>query len=209
MEHLLSLFVRSIFVDNMIFAFFLGMCSYLAVSKNVKTALGLGIAVTFVLLVTVPIDYLLQVYVLNPDCIVEGVDLSFLSFILFIAVIAGITQLVEMAVERFSPSLYAALGIFLPLIAVNCAIMGASLFMQQRVLMDPATSTQAISSVWDALVYALGSGIGWLLAIVALAAIREKMAYTHVPKALQGLGITFITVGLMAMAFMCFSGLKI
>ena len=209
MEHLLSLFVRSIFVDNMIFAFFLGMCSYLAVSKNVKTALGLGIAVTFVLLVTVPIDYLLQVYVLNPDCIVEGVDLSFLSFILFIAVIAGITQLVEMAVERFSPSLYAALGIFLPLIAVNCAIMGASLFMQQRVLMDPATSTQAISSVWDALGYALGSGIGWLLAIVALAAIREKMAYTDVPKALQGLGITFITVGLMAMAFMCFSGLKI
>ena len=209
MEHLLSLFVRSIFVDNMIFAFFLGMCSYLAVSKNVKTALGLGIAVTFVLLVTVPIDYLLQVYVLNPDCIVEGVDLSFLSFILFIAVIAGITQLVEMAVERFSPSLYAALGIFLPLIAVNCAIMGASLFMQQRVLMDPAPSSQAISSVWDALVYALGSGIGWLLSIVALAAIREKMAYTHVPKALQGLGITFITVGLMAMAFMCFSGLKI
>ena len=209
MEHLLSLFVRSIFVDNMIFAFFLGMCSYLAVSKNVKTALGLGVAVTFVLVVTVPIDYLLQVYVLNPDCIVKGVDLSFLSFILFIAVIAGITQLVEMAVERFSPSLYAALGIFLPLIAVNCAIMCASLFMQQRILMDPATSTQAIGSVWDALVYALGSGLGWLLAIVALAAIREKMAYTNVPKPLQGLGITFITVGLMAMAFMCFSGLKI
>ena len=209
MEHLLSLFVRSIFVDNMIFAFFLGMCSYLAVSKNVKTALGLGVAVTFVLVVNVPIDYLLQVYVLNPDCIVKGVDLSFLSFILFIAVIAGITQLVEMAVERFSPSLYAALGIFLPLIAVNCAIMGASLFMQQRILMDPATSTQAIGSVWDALVYALGSGLGWLLAIVALAAIREKMAYTNVPKPLQGLGITFITVGLMAMAFMCFSGLKI
>lgn len=209
MEHLISLFFRSIFVDNMIFAFFLGMCSYLAVSKNVKTALGLGVAVTFVLVVTVPIDYLLQVYVLNPDCIVKGVDLSFLSFILFIAVIAGITQLVEMAVERFSPSLYAALGIFLPLIAVNCAIMGASLFMQQRILMDPATSTQAIGSVWDALVYALGSGLGWLLAIVALAAIREKMAYTNVPKPLQGLGITFITVGLMAMAFMCFSGLKI
>ena len=204
MEHLLSLFVRSIFVDNMIFAFFLGMCSYLAVSKNVKTALGLGVAVTFVLVVTVPIDYLLQVYVLNPDCIVKGVDLSFLSFILFIAVIAGITQLVEMAVERFSPSLYAALGIFLPLIAVNCAIMGASLFMQQRILMDPATSTQAIGSVWDALVYALGSGLGWLLAIVALAAIREKMAYTNVPKPLQGLGITFITVGLMAMAFYVF-----
>ena len=209
MEHLLSLFVRSIFVDNMIFAFFLGMCSYLAVSKNVKTALGLGVAVTFVLLVTVPVDYLLQVYVLNPDALVPGVDLSFLSFILFIAVIAGITQLVEMAVERFSPSLYSALGIFLPLIAVNCAIMGASLFMQQRILMDPATSTQAISSVWDAIAYALGSGIGWLFAITALAAIREKMAYTDVPKPLQGLGITFITVGLMAMAFMCFSGLKI
>ena len=209
MEHLLSLFVRSIFVDNMIFAFFLGMCSYLAVSKNVKTALGLGVAVTFVLLVTVPVDYLLQVYVLNPDALVPGVDLSFLSFILFIAVIAGITQLVEMAVERFSPSLYSALGIFLPLIAVNCAIMGASLFKQQRILMDPATSTQAISSVWDAIAYALGSGIGWLLAITALAAIREKMAYTDVPKPLQGLGITFITVGLMAMAFMCFSGLKI
>ena len=209
MEHLLSLFVRSIFVDNMIFAFFLGMCSYLAVSKNVKTALGLGVAVTSVLLVTVPVDYLLQVYVLNPDALVQGVDLSFLSFILFIAVIAGITQLVEMAVERFSPSLYSALGIFLPLIAVNCAIMGASLFMQQRILMDPATSTQAISSVWDAVAYALGSGIGWLLAITGLAAIREKMAYTNVPKPLQGLGITFITVGLMAMAFMCFSGLKI
>ena len=209
MEHLLSLFVRSIFVDNMIFAFFLGMCSYLAVSKNVKTALGLGVAVTFVLLVTVPVDYLLQVYVLNPDALVAGVDLSFLSFLLFIAVIAGITQLVEMAVERFSPSLYSALGIFLPLIAVNCAIMGASLFMQQRILMDPATSTQAISSVWDAVAYALGSGIGWLLAITGLAAIREKMAYTNVPKPLQGLGITFITVGLMAMAFMCFSGLKI
>lgn len=193
----------------MIFAFFLGMCSYLAVSKNVKTALGLGVAVTFVLLVTVPVDYLLQVYVLNPDALVAGVDLSFLSFILFIAVIAGITQLVEMAVERFSPSLYSALGIFLPLIAVNCAIMGASLFMQQRILMDPATSTQAISSVWDAVAYALGSGIGWLLAITGLAAIREKMAYTNVPKPLQGLGITFITVGLMAMAFMCFSGLKI
>ncbi len=209
MEHLFSLFVRSIFVDNMIFAFFLGMCSYLAVSKNVKTALGLGVAVTFVLLVTVPVDYLLQKYVLGPDCLVAGVDLSFLSFILFIAVIAGIVQLVEMIVERFSPSLYAALGIFLPLIAVNCAIMGASLFMQQRIQMDPATSSQAIGDIWDALAYALGSGIGWLLAIVALAAITEKMAYTDVPKPLRGLGITFITVGLMAMAFMCFSGLNI
>lgn len=208
MEHLLSLFVRSIFVDNMIFAFFLGMCSYLAVSKNVKTALGLGVAVIFVLCITVPVDYLLQTRVLGPDCIVEGVDLSFLSFIIFIAVIAGITQLVEMLVERFSPSLYAALGIFLPLIAVNCAIMGASLFMQQRIAMEPGSS-QYIGSVVDALVYALGSGVGWLLAIVALAAIREKMAYTDVPKPLQGLGITFITVGLMAMAFMCFSGLNI
>lgn len=209
MDHLISLFVRSIFVDNMIFAFFLGMCSYLAVSKNVKTAFGLGVAVTFVLLVTVPVNYALQKYVLGPNAIVEGVDLSFLAFILFIAVIAGIVQLVEMVVERFSPSLYAALGIFLPLIAVNCAIMGASLFMQQRITMDPATSSQAIANIWDALAYALGSGIGWLLAIVALAAIREKMAYTNVPKPLQGLGITFITVGLMALAFMCFSGLNI
>ena len=209
MEHLLSLFVRSIFVDNMIFAFFLGMCSYLAVSKTVKTAFGLGIAVTFVLLVTVPVDYLLQTRVLGPDCLVPGVDLSFLSFILFIAVIAGMVQLVEMVVERFSPSLYASLGIFLPLIAVNCAIMGASLFMQQRIQMDPATSTQAIGGVVDAMVYALGSGIGWLLAIVALAAIREKMAYTDVPRQLQGLGITFIVVGLMSMASMCFSGLNV
>lgn len=208
MEHTLSLFVRSIFVDNMIFASFLGMCSYLAVSKNVKTALGLGVAVTFVLFVTLPVDYLLQTKVLAADGIF-GIDLTYLSFILFIAVIAGITQLVEMVIERFSPSLYSALGIFLPLIAVNCAIMGGSLFMQQRIQMDPATSSQAIGDVWDACVYALSSGIGWTLAIVALAAIREKMAYTNVPKPLQGLGITFITVGLMAMAFMCFSGLSI
>ena len=208
MEQMLSIFVRSIFVDNMIFAFFLGMCSYLAVSKTVKTAFGLGVAVIFVLLITVPVDYLLQTKVLGPNCLVEGVDLSFLAFILFIAVIAGMVQLVEMVVERFSPSLYAALGIFLPLIAVNCAIMGASLFMQQRIGMDP-NSSQYIGSVGDAAVYALGSGICWLLAIVALAAIREKMAYTDVPKPLQGLGITFITVGLMAMAFMCFSGLNI
>ena len=191
----------------MIFASFLGMCSYLAVSKNVKTSFGLGVAVTFVLLVTVPIDYLLQTKVLSEDGIF-GMDLSYLSFILFIAVIAGITQLVEMIVERFSPSLYAALGIFLPLIAVNCAIMGASLFMQQRINMD-SNSSQFIGNVWDAIIYAFSSGIGWLLAIVALAAIREKMAYTDVPKPLQGLGITFITVGLMAMAFMCFSGLNI
>lgn len=208
MEHTLSLFVRSIFVDNMIFASFLGMCSYLAVSKNVKTSLGLGIAVTFVLFVTVPVDYLLQTKVLSEDGIF-GIDLTYLSFILFIAVIAGIVQLVEMIVERFSPALYSALGIFLPLIAVNCAIMGASLFMQQRIQMDPATSSQAIGSIGDALVYAISSGIGWTLAIVGLAAIREKMAYTDVPKPLRGLGITFITVGLMAMTFMCFSGLDI
>lgn len=208
MEHIISLFFRSIFVDNMIFAFFLGMCSFLAVSKNVKTSLGLGLAVTFVLLITVPVDYLLQVYVLGPDCLVKGVDLSYLSFILFIAVIAGITQLVEMVVERFSPSLYSSLGIFLPLIAVNCAIMGASLFMQQRINLDPANS-QYIESVWDSVAYAIGSGIGWTLAIVAMGAIREKMQYSDVPRPLQGLGITFITVGLMAMAMMCFSGLKI
>ena len=208
MEHLISLFFRSIFVDNMIFAFFLGMCSFLAVSKNVKTSLGLGLAVTFVLLVTVPVDYLLQTKVLGPDCWVDGVDLSYLSFILFIAVIAGIVQLVEMIVERYSPSLYAALGIFLPLIAVNCAIMGASLFMQQRINLDPS-NTQYIGNVVDAVVYALGSGIGWTLAIVSMGAIREKLQYSDVPKPLQGLGITFITVGLMAMAMMCFSGLKI
>ena len=199
MNDYLSLFVKSIFVDNMIFAYFLGMCSYLAVSKNVKTALGLGVAVIFVLLVTLPVNYLLENYVLKADKIIEGVDLSFLSFILFIAVIAGIVQLVEMAVEKFSPSLYASLGIFLPLIAVNCAIMGASLFMQQRHFVD----------MGEAVSYSLGSGVGWLLAIVGLAAIREKMAYSDVPAPLKGLGITFITVGLMAMAFMCFSGLNI
>ena len=207
MEHLISLFFRSIFVDNMIFAFFLGMCSYLAVSKTVKTSLGLGLAVTFVLLITVPVNYLLQTKVLSPDGIF-GVDLTYLSFILFIAVIAGIVQLVEMTIEKYSPSLYAALGIFLPLIAVNCAIMGASLFMQQRINLDPSNS-QYIGSVWDAIVYAIGSGIGWTLAIVALGAIREKMQYSDVPKPLQGLGIVFITVGLMAMAMMCFSGLNI
>ncbi len=208
MEHIVNLFFRSIFVDNMIFAFFLGMCSFLAVSKNVKTSLGLGIAVTFVLFVTVPANYLLQTMVLGPDCLFPGVDLSYLAFILFIAVIAGIVQLVEMIVERFSPVLYASLGIFLPLIAVNCAIMGASLFMQQRINMDPSSS-QYIGSIWDAVAYAIGSGMGWTLAIVAMGAIREKMAYSDVPKPLQGLGISFIVVGLMAMAMMCFSGLKI
>ena len=207
MEHAISLLFRSIFVDNMIFAYFLGMCSYLAVSKNVKTSLGLGLAVTFVLLVTEPINYLLQTKILGPDCLVKGVDLSCRSFILFIAVIAGIVQLVEMAVEKYSPSLYAALGIFLPLIAVNCAIMGASLFMQQRILMDPANS-QAINNVWDSVAHALGSGLGWTMAIVMFGAIREKLEYSDVPKPLQGMGIAFITVGLMAMAMMCFSGLK-
>ena len=202
MEHAISLFVRSIFADNMIFAFFLGMCSYLAVSKTVKTSLGLGVAVTFVLLITLPVNYLLQVYVLNP------LGLSYLSFILFIAVIAAIVQIVEMVVEKFSPSLYASLGIFLPLIAVNCAIMGGSLFMQQRILLEPE-NVKAIAGIGDAFAYALGSGIGWLMAIVCLAGIREKMEYNDVPKPLQGLGITFITVGLMALAFMCFSGLKI
>ena len=207
MEHIISLFFRSIFVDNMIFAFFLGMCSYLAVSKSVKTSFGLGMAVTFVLLITVPVDWLLQTAVLSADGVL-GVDLTYLSLILFIAVIAGIVQLVEMIVERFSPSLYAALGIFLPLIAVNCAIMGASLFMQQRINLDPSNS-QYIGCIADALAFAVGSGIGWTLAICLLGAIREKLAYSDVPRPLRGLGITFITVGLMAMAFMCFSGLKI
>ena len=202
MEHIISLFFRSIFVDNMVFAFFLGMCSFLAVSKNVKTSVGLGAAVTFVLVVTLPVNYLLQTKVLDP------LGLGFLSFILFIAVIAGIVQIVEMAVEKYSPSLYGALGIFLPLIAVNCAIMGGSLFMQQRIGLDPASS-QYNGNVWDAICFAFGSGLGWMLAIASMGAIREKMEYCDVPKPLQGLGITFITVGLMALAMMCFSGLKI
>ena len=202
MEHAFSLFIRSIFADNMVFAFFLGMCSFLAVSKNVKTSLGLGAAVTFVLLITLPINYLLQKYILSP------MELNYLSFILFIAVIAAIVQLVEMLVEKYSPSLYASLGIFLPLIAVNCAIMGGSLFMQQRILLEPE-NVKAITSFGDSVIYALGSGIGWLIAICCLAAIREKMEYNDVPKPLQGLGITFIEVGLMALAFMCFSGLNI
>ena len=204
MEYL-SLFVKSIFVDNMIFAYFLGMCSYLAVSKNVKTANGLGIAVILVLLITLPINYLLNKYVLSPGALswlgdnFAGVDLSFLSFIVFIAVIAGIVQVVEMVVERFMPSLYSSLGIFLPLIAVNCAILGGSLFMQQREFVN----------VGESAVYALGSGIGWYLAIVALAAIREKLSYSNVPAPLKGLGITFFTVGLMGMAFMAFMGISL
>ncbi len=198
MEYI-SLFVKSIFVDNMIFAYFLGMCSYLAVSKNVKTASGLGVAVMFVLLVTVPVNYLLNKYVLGPDALIQGVDLSFLSVIIFIAVIAAIVQIVEMVVERFAPSLYNALGIFLPLIAVNCAILGGALFMQQK----------DFANVGESAVYAFGSGLGWFLAIVALAAIREKMSYSNVPAPLKGLGITFITVGLMGIAFMAFMGISL
>ncbi len=207
MEHFISLIVRTIFVDNMVFAFFLGMCSYLAVSKSVKTAIGLGIAVVFVQVITLPVNYLLQTAVLANGAIIEGVDLSFLAFILFIAVIAGIVQLVEMIVERFAPALYSQLGIFLPLIAVNCAIMGGSLFMQQRIGME-SNNPQYIGSLGDAFAYALGSGIGWMVAIVLFAAVREKMEYCNIPKPLRGLGIAFITVGLMAMAFMCFSGIK-
>lgn len=205
MEELLSTFVRSIFVDNMIFAYYLGMCSFLAVSKNVKTALGLGMAVTFILTCTLPINYMLENYVLKEGALqwlgaeFAGVNLSFLAFIIFIAIIASFTQLVEMVVEKFAPALYASLGIFLPLIAVNCAILGGSLFMQQR----------AFPNVGVATVYGLGSGIGWMLAIVGMAAIREKLAYSDIPKPLKGLGITFIITGLMGMAFMCFSGLKI
>ena len=199
MADYISLFVKSIFIDNMIFAYFLGMCSYLAVSKNVKTANGLGIAVIAVLLITLPINYLLNEYVLKPNALVEGLDLSFLSFIIFIAVIAAIVQIVEMVVEKFAPALYSQLGIFLPLIAVNCAILGGSLFMQEKDFVN----------VGEPVVYALGSGIGWWLAIVALAAIREKMAYSHVPAGLKGLGITFITVGLMGISFMTFMGISL
>ena len=198
MEYL-NLFVKSIFIDNMIFALFLGMCSYLAVSKTVKTAVGLGAAVTFVLLVTLPVNYLLDKYVLQPNALAEGVDLSYLSFIVFIAVIAAIVQIVEMVVEKFFPALYGSLGIFLPLIAVNCAILGGSLFMQQK----------EFENVGYAAVYALGSGIGWLFAIACIAAIREKIAYSNVPAPLKGLGITFIVTGLMAMAFLSFSGIQL
>ncbi|MDR3267733.1 MAG: NADH:ubiquinone reductase (Na(+)-transporting) subunit E [Tannerella sp.] len=205
MEELISTFVRAIFVDNMIFAYYLGMCSYLAVSKNVKTALGLGIAVTFILVCTLPINYMLENYVLKEGALswlgarFADVNLSFLSLILFIAVIASFVQLVEMVVEKFAPALYASLGIFLPLIAVNCAILGGSLFMQQKAFANAGVAT----------VYGLGSGIGWLLAIIGMAAIREKLAYSDIPKPLKGLGITFIITGLMGIGFMCFSGLKI
>lgn len=204
MEYI-SLFVKSIFVDNMVFAYFLGMCSYLAVSKNVKTAFGLGLAVIFVIFVTLPINYLLNKFFLVPGAMswispsLANVDLSFLSFILFIAVIAAIVQLVEMVVEKFSPALYSSLGIFLPLIAVNCAVMGASLFMQER----------DFANLGESAVYALGSGIGWFLAIVAIAAIREKLSYSNVLKPLKGLGISFIITGLMGIAFMSFMGIQL
>jgi len=202
---LFNLFIKSIFVENMVFAFFLGMCSYLAVSKKVTTAVGLGAAVIFVLGITLPVNFLLENYVLKPGALswlgeeFAQVDLSFLSFIMFIAVIASMVQLVEMIVEKFAPALYGALGIFLPLIAVNCAILGGSLFMQNKNFVN----------VGEAFVYAIGSGIGWLLAIVALAAIREKVRYSHVPAPLRGLGITFIITGLMGMAFMGFMGIKL
>ena len=202
----LNLFIRSIFIDNMVFAFFFGMCSYIAVSKSVKTALGLGAAVTFVMVMTVPLNYLLNEYVLKANALVEGVDLSFLSFIVFIAVIASFVQLVEMIVEKFSPTLYNQLGIFLPLIAVNCAIMGGALFMQQRVGLSAAEG--GINSLWQSIVYGLGSGIGWWLAIVMMAAIREKTTYSHIPAALRGPGIAFIITGLMGIAFMIFSGIQ-
>ena len=210
MENIISIFVRSIFIDNMVFAFFFGMCSYIAVSKSVKTAMGLGIAVTFVMVMTVPINYLLKEYVLSPGALgwidpaygsggASEIDLSFLSFIVFIAVIASFVQLVEMVVEKFAPALYNQLGIFLPLIAVNCAIMGGSLFMQER----------DYASLGEATAFAAGSGIGWWLAIVLIAAIREKIAYSNVPAPLRGAGITFILTGLMGIAFMTFMGIQL
>lgn len=205
MADYISLFIKSIFVDNMVFAFFLGMCSYLAVSKSVKTATGLGLAVIFVLAVTVPINFLLNKYILQPGALAwlgeayTNVDLSFLSYIVFIAVIACFVQIVEMVVEKFAPALYASLGIFLPLIAVNCAILGGSLFMQER----------GYANIGEAFTFGLGSGVGWFLAIVAIAAIREKLAYSDVPKPLRGLGISFIITGLMGIAFMSFMGIQL
>ena len=202
---LFNLFIKSVLVDNMIFAYFLGMCSYLAVSKTVKTSAGLGVAVTFVLLITVPVNYLIDKYLLSAGALAwinpqfANVDLSFLTFIIFIAIIAAIVQILEMAIEKFSPALYSALGIFLPLIAVNCAILGCSLFMQER----------NFANVGEAAVFGLGSGLGWFLAIVTIAAIREKLRYSKIPKALQGVGISFIITGLMGIAFMAFMGIKL
>ena len=205
MQELANIFIKSIFIDNMVFAYFLGMCSYLAISKTVKTSVGMGFAVIFVVSLTVPLNYIIVNFVLNEGALVwlhpdfHDVDLSFLSFIMFIAVIASMVQLVEMIIEKFSPSLYSSLGIFLPLIAVNCAILGASLFMKER----------AYNSIVEATVFGFGSGVGWFLAIVGIAAIREKIRYSHVPPALRGLGITFIITGLMGIAFMSFMGIKL
>ena len=205
MQELANIFIKSIFIDNMVFAYFLGMCSYLAISKTVKTSVGMGAAVIFVLGITIPFNYLLEHYILKEGALVwisndfVDVDLSFLSFIMFIAVIASIVQLVEMVIEKFSPALYSSLGIFLPLIAVNCAILGGSLFMQER----------GYSSIIEATVFGLGSGVGWFLAIVGIAAIREKIRYSNVPPALRGLGITYIITGLMGIAFMSFMGIKL
>ncbi|MCF8362112.1 MAG: NADH:ubiquinone reductase (Na(+)-transporting) subunit E [Prolixibacteraceae bacterium] len=205
MENIINIFIRSIFIENMIFAYFLGMCSYLAVSKSVKTATGLGLAVIFVLGITVPVNYVLENFVLQEGALTwmgpqfANVDLSFLSFIMFIAVIASMVQLVEMVIEKFAPALYSSLGIFLPLIAVNCAILGGSLFMQQKEFLN----------IGEATTYGVGSGVGWFLAIVGIAAIREKVQYSNVPKPLRGLGMAFIITGLMGMAFMGFAGIKL
>jgi Na+-transporting NADH:ubiquinone oxidoreductase subunit E len=205
MEDILNIFIKSVFIDNMVFAYFLGMCSYLAVSKTVKTSFGLGIAVVFVLTITIPINFLMEKYLLKEGALVwissdfADVDLSFLTFILFIAVIASMVQLVEMIIEKFSPALYSSLGIFLPLIAVNCAILGGALFMSER----------EYANIGEATVFGFGSGIGWLLAIVGIAAIREKIKYSNIPKPLKGLGITFIITGLMGLAFMGFMGIDI
>jgi Na+-transporting NADH:ubiquinone oxidoreductase subunit E len=205
MQDYINIFIKSVFIDNMIFALFLGMCSYLAVSKTVKTSLGLGVAVVFVQIITVPVNYLLLEHVMKPGALAwlgesfKDVDLSFLSFMVYIATIAAMTQLVEMLIEKFSPALYNSLGIFLPLIAVNCAILGGSLFMEQR----------EYKNIGEVLSWGLGSGVGWALAIVSLAAIREKMKYNKIPAPLRGIGITFIVTGLMGLAFMSFMGIKI
>jgi Na+-transporting NADH:ubiquinone oxidoreductase subunit E len=205
MQENVSVFIRSIFIDNMVFAYFLGMCTFLAVSKNVKTAMGLGASVIFMLAITVPINYLLENYVLKAGALqwlgedFKDIDLSMLTLLVFITVVASATQIVEMAVEKYSPSLYNTLGIFLPLLAVNCAILAGSLFMQQK----------EFSNVGTATIYGLGSGVGWMLAITCMAAIRERIQYSDVPKALRGLVITFIITALMGIGFMCFSGINI
>lgn len=203
MSDIFNIFIRSVFIDNMVFAYFLGMCSYLAVSKSVKTASGLGLAVCFVLAITVPVNYLIDKYLLQPGALswlgssFAQVDLSFLSLIIFIAVIAGMVQLLEMVIERYMPALYMALGIFLPLIAVNCAILGGSLFMQERNFPTVAHSFS----------YAIGSGLGWLLAITAMAALRERLKYSNIPESLRGNGIAYIITGLMGLGFMAFLGI--